>query len=160
MPENGSLPHPLDGIRVLDFTRHLLGRGRRASSRRWARRSYGSSGRTRRPLDFLRLSGPHADGRPGMNRGGFFAQVNVGKKSIAIDMSTDEGAGYRARAGATLRRGRGELLAGGDGALGLDYEGARALRSDVIYLSASGFGQTGPYAGYRSVGPTAQPTAD
>ena len=91
MPGNGSLPGPLDGIRVLDFTRHLAGAG----STRILAMLGAEILRIEWPhppaLDFLRLSGPHADGRPGMNRGGFFAQINVGKRSVAIDMSTDAG---------------------------------------------------------------------
>src|SRR5690606_4063117 len=39
---------------------------------------------------------------------------------------------------------------------GLDYEGLKALREDIIYVAASGFGHTGPLRDYRSVGPTAQ----
>ncbi|MXW26882.1 MAG: CoA transferase [Dehalococcoidia bacterium] len=156
MARNGSLPGPLNGIRVLDFTRHLAGAG----STRILATLGAEILRIEWPhppaLDFLRLSGPHADGRPGMNRGGFFAQINVGKKSVAIDMSTE--------AGKAIAR---ELIPHCDviaesfspGVMkrwGLDYESVRALRPDIIYLSASGFGQTGPYAGYRSVGPTAQ----
>ncbi len=156
MTANGSATGPLDGIRVLDFTRHLAGAG----STRILATLGAEILRIEWPhppaLDFLRLSGPHADGRPGMNRGGFFAQVNVGKRSIAIDMSTD--------AGKDIAR---ELIPHCDviaesfspGVMarwGLDYEAVRAIRPDIIYLSASGFGQTGPYAGYRSVGPTAQ----
>ena len=150
------MPGPLDGIRVLDFTRHLAGAG----STRILATLGAEILRIEWPhppaLDFLRLSGPHADGKPGMNRGGFFAQINVGKKSVAIDMSTD--------AGKEIAR---ELIPHCDvlaesfspGVMkrwGLDYEAVRAIRPDIIYLSASGFGQTGPYAGYRSVGPTAQ----
>ena len=156
MPEAGSLPHPLDGIRVLDFTRHLAGAG----STRILATLGAEILRIEWPhppaLDFLRLSGPHADGRPGMNRGGFFAQVNVGKKSIAIDMSTDEGRGIARELVPHCDVVAESFSPGVMARWGLDYEGARALRPDVIYLSASGFGQTGPYAGYRSVGPTAQ----
>ena len=156
MPENGSLPHPLDGIRVLDFTRHLAGAG----STRILATLGAEILRVEWPhppaLDFLRLSGPHADGRPGMNRGGFFAQVNVGKKSIAIDMSTDAGRGIARELVPHCDVVAESFSPGVMARWGLDYEAVRALRPDIIYLSASGFGQTGPYAGYRSVGPTAQ----
>lgn len=156
MSGEGAPRGPLEGVRVLDFTRHLAGAG----STRILALLGAEILRIEWPhppaLDFLRLSGPHADGRPGMNRGGFFAQINVGKRSVAIDMSTD--------AGKAIAR---ELIPHCDviaesfspGVMRrweLDYEAARAIRPDVIYLSASGFGQTGPYAGYRSVGPTAQ----
>ena len=70
MPENGSTAGPLDGIRVLDFTRHLAGAG----STRILATLGAEILRVEWPhppaLDFLRLSGPHADGRPGMNRAG------------------------------------------------------------------------------------------
>ena len=64
------MPGPLDGIRVLDFTRHLAGAG----STRILATLGAEILRIEWPhppaLDFLRLSGPHADGKPGMNRAG------------------------------------------------------------------------------------------
>ncbi len=147
---------PLDGVRVLDFTRHLAGAG----STRILATLGAEILRIEWPhppaLDFLRLSGPHADGRPGMNRGGFFAQINVGKRSVAIDMATDAGKGIARELIPHCDVIAESFSPGVMKRWGLDYEAARALRADVIYLSASGFGQTGPYAGYRSVGPTAQ----
>ncbi len=75
---------------------------------------------------------------------GFFVAFNRNKKSLAVDVKSAEGRAVVAR-----------LLAGADvvtenvrpGAmarLGLDYEGVRALRPDVVYCSLKGF-MPGPY---------------
>lgn len=75
-----------------------------------------------------------------------FQACNRGKRSIAIDLTSPEGA-------AIVR----ELVAGADvfiqnfrpGALdraGLGYEDLSAGRDDLVYVSLSGFGAVGPYA--------------
>jgi crotonobetainyl-CoA:carnitine CoA-transferase CaiB-like acyl-CoA transferase len=76
----------------------------------------------------------------------YYHSCNRGKRSIAIDFSTPEGA-------ETVRR----LVAGADvlienfklGGLrkyGLDYENLRKINPRLIYCSITGFGQDGPYA--------------
>jgi crotonobetainyl-CoA:carnitine CoA-transferase CaiB-like acyl-CoA transferase len=39
---------------------------------------------------------------------------------------------------------------------GLDYESLRLIRPDVIMLSSTGYGQSGPWANYGAVGPTTE----
>ena len=91
--------------------------------------------------DFLRDSAPMVDGRSAP-----FAMVNRNKRSLALDMRNQEGR-------ATLRR----LMASADvfienyrtGAVahyGIAYEQIKDACPQLIYLSLSGFGQTGPYA--------------
>jgi crotonobetainyl-CoA:carnitine CoA-transferase CaiB-like acyl-CoA transferase len=76
----------------------------------------------------------------------FSIAANLGKRAIVLDLKTDEGR-------ATLRR----LAAGADvflesfrpgvaARLGVGYPDVAALSPRVIYLSVSGFGQTGPDA--------------
>ena len=40
--------------------------------------------------------------------------------------------------------------------MGLSYEQCCKVNPDIIYLSSSGFGQTGPYAGFRVYDPVVQ----
>ncbi|MBM3945739.1 MAG: CoA transferase, partial [SAR202 cluster bacterium] len=147
---------PLEGVRILDLTRHLAGAG--------STRIMGILGaevlRIEWPhlpaLDFIRLSGPYAGGSPGMNRSGFFAQINVHKQSIALDLSTEEGRGVLRRFVPVCDIVVESFTPGVMRKWGLDYDGLRSLREDIIYVAASGFGHTGPAKDYRSVGPTAQ----
>ena len=85
-----------------------------------------------------------------------FTSINRGKRSIVLDLKHPKGADV-------LR----ELLANADvlvenfrpGALarlGFSYEAVAANNPGLIYLSISGFGQTGPYSGYRVYDPVIQ----
>jgi len=85
-----------------------------------------------------------------------FTTINRGKRSIVLDLKHPDGA-------QVLR----ELIASADvlvenfrpGALarlGFSYETVAATNPRLIYLSISGFGQTGPYAGFRVYDPVIQ----
>jgi len=85
-----------------------------------------------------------------------FATINRGKRSIVLDLKQTE-----AR---TILR---ELIAQADvlvenfrpGAmqrLGFAYEQVKAFNPRIVYLSISGFGQSGPYSNYRVYDPVIQ----
>ena len=95
----------------------------------------------------------------GPNRAGYYNQYNQGKRSITMDLSKPEVDPDRARTGAPLRCRHRQLRRRSDGSLGLGYEKIRAQRPDVVMLSMSGYGQTGPLKGYVSYGPPAAATA-
>ncbi len=96
---------------------------------------------------------------PSFTKGGisaFYVNNNRGKRSLSVDLSGDEGK-------ALVR----ELIADADvvvqnfrpGAierLGLGYDDAVAVNPDVIYVSISGFGPTGPYADRPVLDPVIQ----
>ena len=74
-----------------------------------------------------------------------FLSLNRNKRSLAIDLKSADGKAVLA-----------ELVAGADvflqnyrpgvaGRLGVDYESIRAIRPDIIYVSISGYGESGPY---------------
>ncbi|MEE4205815.1 MAG: CoA transferase [Erythrobacter sp.] len=76
----------------------------------------------------------------------WFANLNRGKKSVVLDLKSEEGK-------AALR----ELIAGADvfvegfrpgvmKRLGFDYESVKALKPDIVYCSISAFGQEGALA--------------
>ncbi len=75
-----------------------------------------------------------------------FGQLNVGKKSVVLDLKSPEGVEAVRRLVAT-----GDILVenfrpGVMQRLGLDYVALRELNSRLIYCSISGYGQTGPSA--------------
>lgn len=86
----------------------------------------------------------------GKQYGSFCAHAivfNRGKRSIAVDLKSDEGrrivVDLIARADIVLESYRPGVLK----RLGLSYEDVRVIKPDIIYLSITGFGQTGPGSG-------------
>jgi CoA:oxalate CoA-transferase len=75
-----------------------------------------------------------------------FGQLNVGKKSLVLDLKSPEGAEVIrrlvARADVLLENFRPGVMR----RLGLDDEALRPLNPKLIYCSISGYGQTGPSA--------------
>jgi len=75
-----------------------------------------------------------------------FGQLNVGKKSLVLDLKSSDGveAVRRLAAGADILVEN--FRPGVMRRLKLDYESLRALNPGLIYCSISGYGQTGPSA--------------
>ncbi|MEO5670383.1 MAG: CoA transferase, partial [Ramlibacter sp.] len=75
---------PLAGLRVADFC--WIGAGS------YTTKIFGDMGadvikiESSTRLDSLRLAGPYKDGKPGVNRSGYFADRNTSKRGITIDM--------------------------------------------------------------------------
>jgi benzylsuccinate CoA-transferase BbsF subunit len=100
------------------------------------------------------LSG--TDGTPGINRSGIFNSINFSRKSLALDLTKPE-----AREVALRLVRRSDIVTenytvGNMKKFGLDYESIRALKPDLIMLSGTPLGQTGPYANTVGFGPTTQ----
>lgn len=74
-----------------------------------------------------------------------FASVNRNKRSIALDLKSDEGRAIALDMMRTADVVVENFRPGVTKRLGLDYETVRAINPEVIYCSVSGFGQTGPY---------------
>jgi crotonobetainyl-CoA:carnitine CoA-transferase CaiB-like acyl-CoA transferase len=75
----------------------------------------------------------------------YFARVNAGKESVAVDLSRPEGRevvlGLARHADVFIEN----FAPGVAGKLGLAYDAVRAAKPDIVYCSISGFGQTGPW---------------
>lgn len=74
-----------------------------------------------------------------------FASVNRNKRSIALDLKSDEGREIALEMMRTADVVVENFRPGVTERLGLDYETVRAINPEVIYCSVTGFGQTGPY---------------
>ncbi len=101
--------------------------------------------------DWVRASAPEPGGNTALSVMG-----NLGKQSICLDLKSPEGRDVLWR-----------LLDGADvfmegfrpsviHRLGFDYETVSARHPRILYLSMSGFGQTGPYAERPAMDPVLQ----
>jgi crotonobetainyl-CoA:carnitine CoA-transferase CaiB-like acyl-CoA transferase len=101
--------------------------------------------------DLLRLS-PFSRG----GLGAFFVNGNRGKRSIALDLRRPEGREILLR----LVRGADVFVQnfrpGAVERLGIAEGDLRAVAPELIYVSISGFGESGPYAGRRVYDPVIQ----
>jgi crotonobetainyl-CoA:carnitine CoA-transferase CaiB-like acyl-CoA transferase len=101
--------------------------------------------------DLLRLS-PFARG----GLGAFFANGNRGKRSIALDLRQPRGREILL----SLVRGADVFVQnfrpGAVERLGVAETDLRAVAPDLVYVSISGFGESGPYAGRRVYDPVLQ----
>lgn len=76
----------------------------------------------------------------------YYLSVNRGKRSVAIDIGSEDGRGLvldLARTSDVLVE---NFKVGGLAAKGLGYDDVRAVRPDIVYTSITGFGQDGPRA--------------
>jgi crotonobetainyl-CoA:carnitine CoA-transferase CaiB-like acyl-CoA transferase len=130
----------LDGIGVLDFTQVVAGP--------IATRILADHG-----ADVMKIERPATLDRGG-RRGGFFGNLNRGKRSIVLDLARPEGLAaarhLAARSDVVIDNFSARVMPN----LGLDDAGLRALREDLITIRMSGFGESGPWKDYVSFGPT------
>lgn len=147
----------LSHIRVCDFTGQLAGAG----ATRWLA-SFGAEViRIEDPVtqgrwDILRGSPPFKDDRRGIEFGAGFNNHNVEKVGVTIDLRTDAGKDLAADLVAQSDVVTDNFAAGVLGRLGFGYSQLSAIREDIVYVSNSGFGHTGPYRDFKSWGPIAQ----
>ncbi|MGQ3040160.1 MAG: CaiB/BaiF CoA transferase family protein [Brevundimonas sp.] len=137
---------PLSGVRVLDLSRVLAGP--------WATQTLADLGaeviKIERPGagDDTRLWGPPFTTKADGSRGdaAYFLCANRGKKSVAIDIATPEGAAAVRELARTCDVVVENFKTGGLRKYGLDFAGLSAVNPKLVYCSITGFGQTGPDA--------------
>jgi crotonobetainyl-CoA:carnitine CoA-transferase CaiB-like acyl-CoA transferase len=136
---------PLDGIRVLDLSRVLAGP--------WATQALADLGadviKVEQPGsgDDTRHWGPPWHEHENQKVAAYFLAANRGKRSVAIDFSTDEGAALVRRMAASCDVLVENFKVGGLAKFSLDAATLRGANPRLIYASITGFGQDGPYAG-------------
>jgi crotonobetainyl-CoA:carnitine CoA-transferase CaiB-like acyl-CoA transferase len=139
---------PLSGYRIVDLSRVLSGP---AATMLLA--DQGADVIKIEPLggDITRHMGI---GRDGMTSG--FLNINRGKRCLALDLRSAEGLQIVQRLLATADVLVQNFRPGAMDKLGLGLDAVRAIKPDIIYVSISGFGSRGPYAGKRVYDPVIQ----
>jgi crotonobetainyl-CoA:carnitine CoA-transferase CaiB-like acyl-CoA transferase len=137
---------PLSGIRVIELARVLAGP--------WAGQMLADMG-----ADVIKIENPDGgddtrawgppfvEGRDGENlSAAYYHSTNRGKRSIIVDLKTEEGQGIVRQLVAGADVVIENFKRGGLKKYGLDYESLRAVNPRLVYCSITGFGQDGPYA--------------
>ncbi|MBI2766440.1 MAG: CoA transferase [Chloroflexi bacterium] len=132
------MSRPLDGITILDCTWVLSGPYASmvlcdlgADVIKCERPPYG---------DIARTTSPYQNGWSG-----YFFSINRGKRSIAIDLRSDEGRELFLSLAETADVVLENFTPGTMERLGVGYEALASRNPRLIFASISGFGQTGPY---------------
>jgi crotonobetainyl-CoA:carnitine CoA-transferase CaiB-like acyl-CoA transferase len=122
----------LDDITLLDFTQSIAGPT--------CTEYLGALG-----ADVIKVEPPTGDPFRRSLDGAIFSSINTFKRSVSMDLKTDEGPAITASlaedADVVVESFRPGKLAD----FGLDYESIREVNDDVVYCSITGFGQDGPY---------------
>jgi crotonobetainyl-CoA:carnitine CoA-transferase CaiB-like acyl-CoA transferase len=105
---------------------------------------------TTRP-DICRTLPPFKDGTVGLNRG-VFNQDNTGKLSLTINLADPRGVEIVKRLVARADIVVENSAAGALARMGLGYDELRKIKPDIVMLSCSMMGQTGPWATHRGYG--------
>ncbi|MCE2390241.1 MAG: CoA transferase [Proteobacteria bacterium] len=143
------MPGPLDGVRIVDVSQMISG-------------PLASMLLADQGADVIKIEPPgggdpmRAVGRSLQGIAPTFAVANRGKRSLALDLKRKRGRGilFRLVEGADVfiqnfRPGAAEGIGIGEAAV-------RAHRPDILYVSISGFGESGPYAHKRVYDPVIQ----
>ena len=89
----------------------------------------------------------------------FFLLLNSNKRSIAVDLKTEDGKEIVRRLIKECDIVAENLGPGVMERLGLGYEAVHALNPRAVYASVKGFGSYGPYSGFKCFEPVAQATS-
>ncbi len=149
--------HALSDFRICDLTGQLAGAG--------ATRLLAALGaqviRIEDPVrqgrwDLLRGLEPFVDERRGIDLGAGFNNHNVEKLGVTLNLRSARGRELFEDLVRISDAVTENFAAGVLARLGFPYERLKQLRSDIVYVSNSGFGYRGPYREFKSWGPIVQ----
>lgn len=139
---------PLTGFRIVDLSRVLSGPA--------ATMLLADQG-----ADVIKIESPGGDITRGMgtaagNMTAFFLNINRGKRDLCLDLKSSQGQEIVKRLVVTADVVVQNFRPGVMEKMGLGYDNLKELKSDLIYVSISGFGKRGPYAQKRVYDPVIQ----
>ena len=130
---------PLAGIRVLDLTAVYLGP--------YTTQVLGDMG-----ADIIKIEPPTGDTtraigpKKNLNMSGVFLNVNRNKRSLVIDLQTEEGREAFLELAKTADLMVNNMRPQALKKLRLTYDDVKAVNPEIVYCSAYGYGKEGPYA--------------
>lgn len=143
------MPGPLDGIRILDLSAVISG-------------PFSTMILADQGADVIKVETPgigdftrHA-GNKQNGVSASFLNNNRNKRSVVIDLKSPEGVAALKRIAATCNAVVQNFRPGVVERLGVGYEDMKAVREDIVYVSISGFGERGPWAGKPVYDPIVQ----
>jgi crotonobetainyl-CoA:carnitine CoA-transferase CaiB-like acyl-CoA transferase len=96
--------------------------------------------------DIMRWAGHVPDGAP-RDMGPIFLTINRNKRSVVLDLKKDSAKRAIRKLIATCDVFAASVRYEGLKRLGLGYDEVKAIRPDIVYVHAAGYGSDGPYAG-------------
>ncbi len=139
---------PLEGIRVLDLASILAG-------------PYGATMLADMGADVIKIEPPRGDEsryfgpRVGADSG-VFVGINRNKRGLVLDLAQPAGRQVYTRLLKTADVVVENLRPSAKAKLGVDYEASRVHQPQIVYISVSTFGQSGPYSRRPGIDPIAQ----
>jgi crotonobetainyl-CoA:carnitine CoA-transferase CaiB-like acyl-CoA transferase len=137
-PTSSKCSGPLVGVRVLDLTANVMG-------------PYCTQIMADMGADVIKIEPPEGDATryisvgPAPGMGGVFVNVNRGKRSVVLDLRSDQGkTNLRALIGTAdvfIHSMRSKAIA----KLGLAYKDVAELNPAIVYTNCYGYGRRGPY---------------
>ena len=106
--------------------------------------------------DLTRPYAPYKDGIPGVNRGCLFFMFNKSKYSLALNLRKPQGIEIAKRLVVWSDVVVESFMPGRMDSLGLGYEELKRIKPDIIMVSTSMLGETGPYSRHTGLGSTLQ----
>ena len=139
-----------EGLKVVDFTANIAGP--------LVTRFLGASGATvvkvecHKYPEAVRYTGPMKDDIPGIERSVQWPFYNFSKYSLSVDVNQPQGQEIARRMVKWADIFIENMAPGVIARWGLDYENCRQLKEDIIYLSSSSLGRSGPLSTYSAWG--------
>ncbi|MCH2504693.1 MAG: CoA transferase [Dehalococcoidia bacterium] len=153
---------PLSGIRVVDLSRvfampyagaYLADLGAEVIKVDCCQAQFVDTTRT--------LNGPYPDNDPGelyWERAGTFQTLNRGKRSVTLDLRSESAIDILKRlvsvSDIVLENFTPRVMS----RFGLDYANLRAVKPDLIMVSNTGYGHSGPYSNFGAMATALEPT--
>ncbi|MFC1926151.1 CaiB/BaiF CoA transferase family protein [Chloroflexota bacterium] len=140
----------LDGVKILDLSWSLAGPMTITYLADFGATVVHVESKTR--PDVIRRSGPYVNNEPHPDKSGIFLEYNRSKYGMTLDLNKPAGLEVARRLVAWADIFAESFVPGVISRWGLDYESVKKIKPDIIYLSSSPQGQTGPEAKQRAFG--------
>ncbi len=149
-PSPAEVPAPLAGVRVIDLT--WVWAGPHAAQQLAHLGAEVVKVETSARVCVTRRLGPFVDEVYGINRSGYFNQYNQGKKSVALNLKSEEGMELLRRLIAEADVVIDNMSAGALDRMGLPFDELVRINPRIVAVSMTGFGESGPYRDHLAYG--------